>query len=266
MTAVAEHATGRIRWGAVAVAVTVAVTAVAVAGGLGWWQWTRAEATGQMVLPEPSVPIRAVMQPGDRAGTGVGRQVSVEGRWLDEEVFVVTGREVEGEPAQLLVRALEVEAEATGTGEPATLAVIVGWTPADAAPTVDVPEGPVTLTGYLRAPEQSAPAPVGSAVDATAVGAVATSALVQTWPSPLYSDVLVSYEPIDGWRALEPLPPTTELNLRNAAYAIEWWIFGAFAAFVAGRWIRDNGRQRPVTPAEGESPASGVHSGDQEEA
>ncbi len=266
MTAVAESATARVRWGAVAGAVAIAVLAVGVAGGLGWWQWTRAEATGQMVLPEPSVPIAEVLRPGDRAGTGVGRQVSVEGRWLDEEVFVVTGREVEGEPAQLLVRALEVDPDATGTGEPATLAVVVGWAPADAAPAVAVPEGGVALTGYLRASEQSTPAPDASAVEATTVGAVATSALAQTWPAPLYSDVLVSYEPIDGWRALEPLPPTTELNLRNAAYAIEWWIFGAFAAFVAVRWIRDNGRQRPAAPAEGATPASGADPGDQEEA
>ena len=27
--------------------------------------------------------------------------------------------------------------------------------------------------------------------------------------------------------------------LRNLLYAVEWWVFGAFAAFIWWRWVRD---------------------------
>lgn len=236
---------GRLRWGALMLATVIMLAAIAVTGSLGWWQWTRAHETGRTVYPEAAVPLAEVVSPGDPSGPEIGRQVIVDGEWADAEVFVVTGREVEGQDAQLLVRALTVDADATGTGQAATLAVIAGWAPADATPAVDVPTGPVTLEGYLRASEAAVPAPTGSDVDATAVGAASTSGLAQSWEPPLYSAVLVSYDAVEGWSPLEPLEPTQETNIRNAAYAIEWWIFGAFAAFVAVRWMRDNGRVRP---------------------
>ncbi len=236
---------GRLRWGALLLAAALATVAIAATAGLGWWQWTRAHETGRTVVPDPAVPLAELVQPGDASGSEVGRQVTVEGEWADEEPYVVTGREVDGEPAQLLVRAFAVDPQATGTGESATLAVIVGWAPADAAPSVEVSDGEVTVEGYLRAAESAAAATVESEVAATVTGAVATSVFAQDWPAPLYTAVLVSYDGAEGWEPLEPLEPTTETNLRNAAYAIEWWVFGAFAAFVAVRWMRDNGRRRP---------------------
>ncbi|WP_062200821.1 SURF1 family protein [Demequina salsinemoris] len=246
---------GRLRWGALTSATALMLVAVAATGALGWWQWTRAHETGRTVVPDPAVPLADVVQPGDTSGAEIGRQVTVVGEWADAEAFVVTGREVDGQDAQLLVRALTVDADSTGTGEPATLAVVIGWAAADATPSVDVPAGEVELEGYLRAAESSATATVASEVDATAIGSVATSAFAQAWPSPLYTAVLVSYEGTEGWEPLEPLAPTHETNFRNAAYAVEWWIFGAFAAFVAVRWMRDNGR---VRPAEGEDADPGA--------
>ncbi len=240
----------RLRWGALSAAAALMIVAVAITGALGWWQWTRAHETGRTVVPDPAVPLAEVVLPGDTSGAEIGRQVTVTGHWADAEPYVVTGREVDGQPAQLLVRAFLVDADATGTGEPATLAVIVGWAGADAAPSVEVPDGDIELEGYLRAAESSAAATAGSEVDATVVGSVATSVFAQEWPSPLYTAVLVSYEGVEGWEPLEPLEPTRETNFRNAAYAVEWWIFGAFAAFVAVRWMRDNGRVRPVEDVE----------------
>ena len=39
-------------------------------------------------------------------------------------------------------------------------------------------------------------------------------------------------------------------GLRNLLYAIEWWFFGAFAAFIWWRWVRDeeSGRDADHTP------------------
>lgn len=243
---------GRILWGRVVAGVLVAVIAVVACGALGWWQWSRAQTTGRVVEPEPAVAIADVLRPAESAGTALGRQVTVTGEWADEDAAVVTGREVDGVAAQMLVRALIVPADATGTGEAATLAVVVGWQPEGEVTGVDLDdpamEGPVTLEGYLRTPEAAmASSPSQAPAEGTFwASALATSELAQVWPAPLYGALLVSYEGTESWAALEPLPATTEFNFRSAAYAIEWWLFGAFALFITVRWMRDNGRAIPV--------------------
>ncbi|WP_062524611.1 SURF1 family protein [Demequina rhizosphaerae] len=248
----AEDTRGTLLWGRVLAAVLVAAIAVGVCGALGWWQWSRASTTGRTVQPDPAVPLAEVLAPAASAGTAYGRQVTVTGTWADEDAAVVTGREVDGVAAEMLVRALTVPAEQTGTGEEATLAVVVGWRPeGEVAGPDDAPGAEVSLEGYLRAPEAStaSSAPDVAPADGTFwASAMATSELAQHWPSPLYSALLVSYEGTETWTALEPLPPTTELNFRSAAYALEWWLFGAFALFITVRWIRDNGRAHPETP------------------
>ncbi|WP_062463196.1 SURF1 family cytochrome oxidase biogenesis protein [Demequina soli] len=243
---------GRILWGRILVAVLIAAVAVVACGALGWWQWGRAETTGRTVQPDPAVPLADVLRPAESAGLAIGRQVTVSGTWADVEAAVVTGREVDGTPAEMLVRALTVPAEQTGTGEPATLAVVVGWrADGDAVGVDDAPGTEATVEGYLRAPEASTASstPDQAPADGTFwTTAMATSELAQHWPSPLYSALLVSYDGSASWTALEPLPPTTEINFRSGAYAIEWWVFGAFALFITARWIRDNGRAHPETP------------------
>ncbi|WP_062293789.1 SURF1 family protein [Demequina phytophila] len=248
MTAATDR--GAILWGRVISAVLIALLAVGVCGALGWWQWTRASTTGRTVQPEPAVPLAEVLLPAESAGLAYGRQVTVTGTWADEDAAVVTGREVDGAAAEMLVRPLTVPADQTGTGEDATLAVVVGWRPeGDVAGVDDAPGTQATIEGYLRAPEASAASSTPTTDPAEGTfwsSAMATSELAQTWPAPLYSALLVSYDGTETWTALEPLPPTTELNFRSAAYALEWWLFGAFALFITVRWIRDNGRVPPT--------------------
>ena len=59
----------------------------------------------------------------------------------------------------------------------------------------------------------------------------------------MYSAVLVADAAAAGWQPLPPPPAETSVDFRSAAYAIEWWLFGGFAVFIAVRWIRDNGRE-----------------------
>jgi len=230
----------------------VALLAVIVCGALGWWQWTRAQEKAVTVAPEPSVPIAEALKPASAAGLAIGRQVSATGTWADEDAVLVSGREVAGQAAVLLVRALTVDAEATGTGQPATIAVIVGWRPADSPAGPDQGPAHVTIDGYLRAPEEATPASghEGEAIPGTVWSdTISPSELAQTWPSPLYSAVLASYDGSENWVPLPPPPPEQHINLRSLLYALEWWVFGAFAVFVAVRWIRDNGRET-ITPEE----------------
>ena len=51
--------------------------------------------------------------------------------------------------------------------------------------------------------------------------------------------------------AADSLPdPDSSTGLRNLFYAIEWWVFGAFALFVWWRWAKDElERSRRGAPA-----------------
>jgi cytochrome oxidase assembly protein ShyY1 len=194
----------------------LALLILAACIGLGWWQWTRASEKAITVAPDPPVPIAGILAP---ASTPT--------------------------PADFLVRALVVDADATGTGSVATLPVIVGWHAAGDLVGPDPGPAHVSLTGYVRAAEEARPydpLPTTSIPGAIWSTTVSPSALAQMWPAPLYSAVFVDYEGSASWRPLAPLPPQTHLNFRSGAYAFEWWAFGGFAVFIAGRWMRDNGR------------------------
>lgn len=244
---------GRIRYGGVAVAILLAIIAVVVCGSLGWWQWQRAQDQGLVIVPGPPVPIAEVTVPGESAG-GIGQSVVVDGEWADVPAAFLVNREVEGQAATLLVLPLEVAADATGTGETATLAILAGWLPAGTEPeTVDA-VGAVTVVGALRGSEPAATVTPTENGEVLIIDSLSTGSLAQVWPAPVYSSVVTADQPAPGWRALPAEEPERRLDFRSVTYAVEWWIFGAFAVFLAARWIRDNGRIREDAAAEGEQP------------
>ena len=124
------------------------------------------------------------------------------------------------------------------------LPVVRGWVadPGDAA-ALAVPEGEVTVSGYLQSSE--------GAGDAAAAGgrtdAISSAALVNAWGGPIWSGyvVLTRSDPGQG-DALAQLPPPTRsgsgLNVQNLAYAAQWWIFGGFALVLWIRMVRDEAR------------------------
>jgi len=239
----------RVRVLAIVTTALLMLGAVAVTGALGWWQWTRSHEKSVTVALEPEVPLADVLAPASPPGRAISRQVTVSGQWADADAAIIPGREVDGVPAELLVRPLVVDAELTGTGAPATLAVIVGWRPEGDTVGPDSQPGTVTFDGFLRSAEQSTAGtvlPEMPVVGAMWSASVSVAELAQVWPSPLYSAVMVSYDGSPSWTPLPPLPPESQLNLQYLAYSFEWWIFGAFAVFIGVRWIRDNG----FTPTE----------------
>ena len=241
------HEVRRNWWGVVGAAV-FGLIAIGVGASLGSWQWDRAHQQSAPVEPDPRAPLAQVMKPAE-PGIGEGRLVEVTGTWANEDVAVVAGKEVDGVPAVLLIRALTVSADQTGTGTEATLAVLAGWLHADAELALPDAGDTVTITGYVRGGEGAAPAPAAEDIDGvTWVGALSTATLAQQWPSPVYSYFVVDDVPASGWKSL-PLPqPERTLDLRSVTYAVEWWLFGAFGAFIAARFIRDN--MRSQTPKE----------------
>lgn len=245
---------GRVRIVPVAIAVLIAIAAGTVCGLLGWWQWQRAHSQGALVTPAEPVVISEANVPGGSA-TGMGQRVIVNGAWADAGVALVGGREVDGTPAVLLLRAFEVAADATGVGEPAILTVLAGWLPETSEHPIPVgdPGMPVELHGYLRGtevPVTGAELPDEAPEGAFWLATMSTASVVNQWGTPIYSAIVVAEAAPAGWNAMPEPPAERTRDVRLLTYAAEWWLFGAFAVLVVGRWIRDNGRPKLPAPVE----------------
>ena len=232
----------------------VLLVAAALCGRLGMWQLDRARAQGEAraqqqlreVEGEPPVSLATLLQPQSPfPGELVGRQVVVDG-FFDGEELLVPGRVLEGRTGYLVLTPLRVATD----GDP-VLAVVRGWVPdrASADALDPAPTGTVQVTGYL----QSGEAGVASDPRPGEVEAVSPGELVNRWGGPIYSAYLVLNAvtpPQDADVSVLPAPAlmgqpgagTGPLNLQNLAYALQWWIFAAFALVVWARVVRDETR------------------------
>jgi cytochrome oxidase assembly protein ShyY1 len=87
-----------------------------------------------------------------------------------------------------------------------------------------------------------------------ALGSIDLSVLVNRWPGELYNAFVFAQDerlvPAGASVTLPPgldrVPPpevTGGLKWRNAAYALQWWLFAAFAAFMWFRMVREDARR-----------------------
>lgn len=212
---------------------------VAVAGGLGLWQYDawqqhRAAEAVDLTRLDP-VPLADVMGPDDPfPGDRVGQPVEVTGTWLPESTVFVSGREVDGVEGFWVVTPLAVE----GAGDPA-LPVVRGWAATtDAVPAP--PSGTASVVAWLQPTEGSGEVDADPGDDV--LPQLRTADLVQHVDQDLYGAYGVATEPLDGLTpaTLEQLPsPGRFTALRNLLYALEWWVFGGFAAFIWWRFVRE---------------------------
>ena len=227
---------------AAAVGVLVLVVATAC-GWLGWWQWTRAHASTTVNDAAP-VDIATVLSPAASADGAIGVPVVARGEFSGQGV-VVTGRDIDGRAVDVVVRHFVVDSAHTGTGEQASLAVVVGYRAESPAPVSAAASGERELVGYL----QSSEAPALNFDSESGVPGWATSTSISTadfarlWPSPMYSAVLVSNDESADLVAMPARRDETSLSLQSLVYAFEWWLFAAFAVVIGIRWIRENGRE-----------------------
>jgi cytochrome oxidase assembly protein ShyY1 len=219
----------------------------AVCARLGMWQLERAQLRGEAAAEQRAQelagrapePLEDVLLPRSSfTGDLVGLPVEVSGDFGADELLV-PGRVLDGEVGFLVLTPFV-------TDDDAVLAVVRGWVADAAIP--PAPVGEVRLTGYLQAGEAA-----GDAVPEGQTAAISPAELVNRWGGPIYSGyvVLADVEPAQSGVALLP-PPTAQgggANLQNLAYALQWWIFGAFAVLFWVRLVRDAARDAVTADA-----------------
>jgi len=234
---------------------------------LGAWQIDRAvgAAEQQAAIEQaareqsPPVPVADVVLPQSSfTQSMVGARVELTGTWEPDLTYWVPGRELEGRSGYLLLSAFRED----GTG--AIMPVVRGWVAEKDPAYLEVPTGTVTVVGFIDGSEAADTGASGS----DEIDAVSAGALVNAWGGPIYSGyiILISAAPAagapgaapEGLAPIEGMPPPAlpsgGLNLRNVAYAAEWFIFGGFALVLWGRMVRDEVRVRRTE--RGEAPGA----------
>lgn len=212
---------------------------------LGLWQLSvaRDDAQREAVAAAPlhaPVPLDAALTPHSPfPPEASGRPVTMTGTYDTGGQVLVAGRRLDGVNGWWVVTPLVVD------GSGARIAVLRGFV-TDGAGTgpAPAPAGPLLVSGTLAPGESSVPS---ASLPPGQLGSVDLARLVNLWPGELYNAfVFATAESPDaspGVQRVPPPPVPTGLTWRNAAYALQWWVFGLFAAYMWWRMVRDDHRR-----------------------
>jgi surfeit locus 1 family protein len=212
-------------------------------GALGHWQLDRAreEAKPKSGADKPTIPLADLVDPaGTVAPSQIGRRVTASGMYDPGHQLLVTGRALRGQTGYWVLTPLR-----TDTG--AAVMVVRGWVANAHDPGIRAPSETVQVTGRLQPAE-----PLGgpAAEPATQITSITTTDLIQRLPYDIYDGyvVLSAQSPAAGpapARVGAPLraAPRSTFPLQNAAYAVQWWVFGLFALVFWWRMVRDTLRR-----------------------
>jgi cytochrome oxidase assembly protein ShyY1 len=215
--------------GVVALGVVLAAAMVV----LGIWQLEVYQRQGDEAANRRAdaapVALGDVAPPGGTVNDGFGRRVTFSGTY-DPSLQVLV-------PTDGAYRVLTGLRQADGS----VVAVVRGIesTPDQAVP----PTGQVTRTGVLLPSEE-----LSDSTAALPDGQIATvrlPTLAQTWPGPLVGGFVTLDTDASAAEGLRPTAvdlPEAQGRLRNGAYALQWWVFAAFALGMSIRVARDIGR------------------------
>lgn len=223
----------------------LAVVAVTAAVWLGLWQYdawdAHRDAQAMDLAGATPEPLSDVMTADDPfPGDAVGQPVELEGLWLADETFFVANRDHQGTSGYWVVTPVAVCDSTCEEGNPAML-VVRGWTE-EARDASAPPQGTATIDGWLQPAEGSGrqdPDPTDDVLPELRIASV-----LQRMDQDLYCAYVISETSGTAQQLVPVTPdslpaPTTFTAWRNLLYALEWWVFGAFAGFVWWRWCRD---------------------------
>ncbi|MDQ6714958.1 MAG: SURF1 family protein [Actinomycetota bacterium] len=243
------------RWLGLLGLLLVVLTAFTV---LGLWQLSVARDDGRRAAVEGAqsqpAPLAQVLTPQQAfPAAAFGRPVEAVGRYDASGQVLVAGRRLDGAPGWWVVTPLVV------SDSRARLAVLRGFVRDASKPRGPAPTstGEVSVVGTV-APGES-PASTGSRGDLPAgqLGSLDLGRLVNMWDAPTYNAFVfaVSETPdatgagaagssaTGGIERVPPPPVATGLSLRNAAYALQWWVFAVFAAWMWWKMVREDHRR-----------------------
>jgi cytochrome oxidase assembly protein ShyY1 len=204
----------------------LAVAAVGLCVVMGLWQlglYEGRQGDAQRGARHEVVPLAEVWQPGEAFTSDLtDKRVSVEGRFADDDLRVTRDDGstwlvtpfVIGDHALLIVR---------GEGERA---------PASDATELDVVLEPSESGGRALAPDDDG---------VPTTDAISVPALLNDLPQRLYGGYGIALTDT-GLPLVDPPAPDVSwtVGMRNLAYALQWWVFGAFALFMWWRMATES--------------------------
>ena len=235
-------------------ALLVIVLGLGLAAGMvmaGVWQFEvygrqGADAAARRAA-EPPIPLTSVALVGEPIRDGYGRTVTFRGSYepahqillpvadRTDAYRVVTLLRQDDGSAVAVVRGVVTETASSRGGRPPLTP------PQNAAVAPPPPEGQQTQNGILLPSEASAASPGGP----DGLSSVRVPQLAQRWPGPLVEGFVTLTAAEATAQGLEPAVvalPEGRGRLRNAAYALQWWLFAGFTLVMAIRMARDVGR------------------------
>lgn len=237
---------------------------VAACSWLGMWQLGVARDSGRQETVAAAAALeRAPLQQVTAAHSDFraemsNRPVTVTGTYAAERTLLVVDRRLGGRAGSWVVTPLE-----SAGGTVPVLRGFVDGTPAEApAP----PAGVVTVSGTLGPGESPRP---GDPLPAPQVRSIDLATLVNEWPGDLYNAVVLASAETPGSSAgadvsstgltrVPPPPLDAPLNLRNAAYAVQWWVFGIFAIWMWWKMFRAEQQAEDPAAAPKDAPREGA--------
>ena len=213
-----------------------------VFGWLGSWQWSRAEqpasTTSSPTGAEGGSPtsLDDVYSPGEPVPEAfVGERIRVVGEYQSVDQLLVPQRELDDEVGYWVVTPLEMS-------DGSVIPVVRGWT-AEPSVSTDAPTGKVVVVGALEASESQAQrGGLPELLPAGQLGAVSSAELLSLWEGDLYQGfvLLDDQRPQSTLAAVPPpeLAADSAWSVQNLSYAIQWWLFAAFAVFLWWRMFQ----------------------------
>jgi cytochrome oxidase assembly protein ShyY1 len=214
--------------------VLVGLALAAVMLSLGLWQMRVFEDQGNRSAAErarqPVTQLLDHVAADGTVGDIYGKQVRVSGRYLaDQQVLVVDAR-----GATRVLAAFEV---AGGR----VLPIVRGSLANAASPIPSPPAGELTQEGIFLPSEPGA----DHLVPDDQLGTVRLPLLAQRWPQQLVPGFVTLKEPESLAQQLAPVTvvlPSGDGSWRNGGYALQWWVFAAFALGMSLKVAQSLGR------------------------
>ncbi|NLT30613.1 MAG: SURF1 family protein [Propionibacterium sp.] len=201
--------------------VTIGSVVAGVMVFLGLWQMevfqSQGDSGARARMAEPAVPLADVAPVGGEVTDGYGRTVTFTGEYLPEQQLLVPLTDRPGE-----YRVLTALERADGSVVP----VVRGVTDDEQPPTP--PSGEQQGEGVLLASELH----VDGDYPPGQTGSIRLPYLVTVWDQPIVPGYVTLPGDVSQAQGLTEAPlalPTSGGSSRNSGYALQWWLFAAFA-------------------------------------